>query len=139
MPPAEWPKVTLGGFVYEVRFGMQATYELSKAGTDPKDAMKVLSEPENPSNIAHILDIWRAATAHHFTLAKPKRAIPTVEEWIEILEKEPGDDLDKIKEISAAVGTALFKWLLERNARRNAANPATQNPAATEQTAGPIN
>jgi len=132
LPPNEWPKVTVGGTTYEVRYGMTANYQLSKAGVSPSDALSVLTQGNAPENFSRIIDIWRACTAHHFTLAKPKVEPPTAEQWADTLDGQP---TEIFTQIATAVRTAILKWSLERKAK------AAPTPATTEaaQVPTPIN
>ena len=115
--------VTIGGTTYEVRYGMTANYQLSKAGVSPSDALAVLTQGQAPENFSRIIDIWRACTAHHFTLAKPKVEPPTAEQWAETLDGQP---TEIFTQIAMAVRTAILKWSLERKAK------AAPTPATTE-------
>lgn len=134
MPPAEWPKVTLGGRSYTAKCGMLSSYELSKAGTDPSDALNLIRDNQNPKNLARIVDVWRACTAHEFKLAIPPQEIPTVEWWISVIENEPDPDA-KLTEVAKAVGRAIVKWLLARP--KKAADVPAENQAAESQTPTP--
>jgi len=133
MPPAEWPQVALGGRSYTVKYGMLSSYELSKAGTDPADAIRLVQNADDHKNFARILDVWRACTAHEFKLANPPQPIPSVEWWISAIESDPVPQ-DKINEIGTALGRAIVKWLLAQPTKAAAApaeTPAAETPTQT--------
>ncbi len=133
MPPAEWPKVTLGGRSYVVKYGMLANYELSRSGVSPSSVLSLLQNASDPHNFSYIIDLWRACTAHEFKLAQPQREIPTVEQWIATIETEPGEALGVIV---SALKDAILKWSAERHA---AAAPAQSAAAKTEPNQSPVN
>ena len=133
IPPSEWPKVTLGGRSYTVKYGMLANYELSKAGVSPSATLNLLRTADDPHNFSYIIDLWRACTAHEFKLAQPPQAIPTVEQWIATIEADPTEPL---KVIVSALKDAILKWSAERQA---AAAPAQSEAAKTESQTAPVN
>ena len=125
MPPSEWPKVTLGGRTYTVKYGMLANYELSKNGTEPAAAISLLRNTEDPHNFSYVIDLWRACTAHEFRLANPPQPIPTIDQWLEALDKI--DDVTFIRDVMVpGLRDAILKW----SAGRHAAVAPAQSEAA---------
>ena len=134
IPPAEWPKVLLGGRSYTVKYGMLANYELSRSGVSPDSVLNLLRNAEDPHNFSYIIDLWRACTAHEFKLADPPQTIPTIEQWIAAIE---ADTTEPLKRIVDGLKTAILKWSAERPA---AAAPAQSEAATTNPTPpAPVN
>lgn len=135
IPPAEWPRVTLGGRTYVVKYGMLANYELSKNGTDPAQALNLLRNADDPHNFSYVIDLWRACTAHEFKLANPAQPIPTVEQWIESFESLPVTIMKD--SVVPALKGAILKWSAERHAAaapaQSAAAPSPETPPAQVQ------
>ncbi len=134
--PVDYPKVTIGGRVYVVKFGLLAEYMVSKWKLDLKELTSVLFPKRDgegkpiastdPANLSYVMQLWAACTAHNFTQAIPPQAALTAEEWMAAL---PEDDLDLIKEIAKAVGIAVVKRLSDRM-KKAAPTPTVEPPAA---------
>jgi|HubBroStandDraft_1064217.scaffolds.fasta_scaffold08363_3 hypothetical protein len=65
MEPVQYPKVTIAGEVYELRFGFLAQYVLDKMRVDVRN-LKGLLLGEGAGKMALFIDMFAACAAHQF-------------------------------------------------------------------------
>ena len=109
MDAIEYPKVTIGGRTYTLRFSMLAKYQMSKLGIRGSD-FRALGNPTNPDPaiVSLVVRLFACAVADNFVDPDRPAApveIPTPEYW--------ASQMPEDKDAWAAICTATMQALVK--------------------------
>ncbi len=120
--PIEYPRVTVGGSPYQIKFGFAAWVKLDSWGLN-KD---IIAEWFSGRKLAVMISLAAAGLGSYDDSGDWKTADFSMVKLSDVLEKFP----DEIPLIAKAVDASLKKRLAEIESAKAAANPAPLSPVA---------
>jgi hypothetical protein len=102
-PPIDYPRVTIGGEMVELRKSFYSSYMLSKAGMGPEQ-LAAFGSPGDPHQAYAIMEIFASLAAWQFRESKPL----TADQWA-FRVGECADPIGKLAEVTRACFEALRK------------------------------